>query len=705
MEMGPNVELFKKLSEKYSLIRLKGKIPKEKGWERYSHERRPFNAIGFRPGENAGIACGPASGILVLDIDDQDKFEKCCSEYGWQVPESLTHKTGSGMLHVVFRYPQNGKKYGNLGRKEFGFDVRGCGGQIVAPGSIHPDTQNPYEVLHDAPLADPPPWLLSLYTADPSKTGTHSGRTGLTARLILQGIKQGERDEKLFKYACRLRGQRMGRQEAEVLVCEAARNCEPPFPEKDALAKVAEAYRKYPEGESQPPPGEDGNGFPRPEKLTEDFIAIQFSRLHSDRLKYCHDRGGWYEWTGTYWRYERTRLAFDWARSLCRKLNADELKISIAKSATASAVEKFAQADRAFAVTSEIWDGDPWLLGTPAGTIDLRTGELLPPRPEDCITKQVLVAPSFQAPTRWLAFLNETTRGDAGLIRFLWQMAGMCLTGSTREHALFFIYGDGGNGKSVFLNALVNILNDYACTASMDTFTASKYERHSTELAMLRGARLVTANETEEGKAWAESRIMDLTGGTPISARFMRRDFFTFLPQFKLIFVGNHQPVLRNVNDAAKRRFNMLPFLFKPAEPDRELESKLHLEYEQILGWMIQGCLDWQKYGLIRPESVMDATDKYFEEQDVFGKWIEEKCEVNVHKGQFETSERLFKSWQEFAIGRGEFPGTAKSFGANMSRKGFVRETKRVDFLDKPAKVWMGISLISPPDRRRDVTD
>ena len=111
----------------------------------------------------------------------------------------------------------------------------------------------------------------------------------------------------------------------------------------------------------------------------------------------------------------------------------------------------------------------------------------------------------------------------------------------------------------------------------METFTASISDRHPTELAMLRGARLVTATETEEGRAWAEARIKQMTGGDPVSARFMRQDFFTYVPQFKLLIAGNHRPALRNVDEAARRRFNIVPFLHRPERPDRQLEDKLRL--------------------------------------------------------------------------------------------------------------------------------
>jgi putative DNA primase/helicase len=223
----------------------------------------------------------------------------------------------------------------------------------------------------------------------------------------------------------------------------------------------------------------------------------------------------------------------------------------------------------------------------------LRTGELRPAQRGDHITKSTAVAPSARADCpRWFDFLRQATRGDDGLMRFMQQVAGYGLTGDICEHALFFIYGPGGNGKTVFLNTVKSILGDYATTAAMDTFMANHHDRHPTDLAMLRGARLVSVSETEEGRAWTESRIKQLTGGDPISARFMRQDFFEYRPQFKLLIIGNHKPSLRNVADAARRRFNLIPFIHKPETPDRQLEEKLKSEWPGILRWAINGALD-----------------------------------------------------------------------------------------------------------------
>ena len=254
------------------------------------------------------------------------------------------------------------------------------------------------------------------------------------------------------------------------------------------------------------------------------------------------------------------------------------------------------------------------------------------------------------------------------------------------------MYGPGGNGKSVFLNTVTTILKDYSVTSAMETFTASTSDKHPTDLAMLAGSRLVTASETEEGRAWAEARIKALTGGDPITARFMRRDFFTYLPTFKLIVVGNHKPVLHNVDDAAKRRFNIVPFTLKPAKPDRELEQKLMQELPGILQWMIQGCLDWQQNGLIRPKCVVEATAEYFSDQDLFRHWLEEDCICEPgNADRSESSSVLFKSWSNYAKTAGHKPGTTSTFKDSLLAAGFKF------YRGEKAREFFGIGLRPRP--------
>ena len=432
--------------------------------------------------------------------------------------------------------------------------------------------------------------------------------------------------------------------------------------------------------------------------MTEDGIALAFTAKHKDELRFDHTRGKWFRWTGVYWEVEETKLAFSWARqesrAFLRQLQAEGKQgpPQLGKAATAAGAERFAQADRAFAVTSAIWDQDPWLLGTLGGTVDLRTGTIREARQEDHITRITAVAPA-DVPEHpvWDQFLHDATAGDRGLIRFLRQWCGYMLTGDTREHALLFIYGPGGNGKSVFLNTIAGIMAAYARNSPMDTFTSSSGDKHPTDIAMLKGARMVSATETEEGRAWAEVRIKQLTGGDMISARFMRQDFFEFRPEFKLVVAGNHKPVLRNVDAAAKRRFNVVPFIHVPPNPNRELEQSLQAEWPAILRWMIEGCQDWQLHGLVRPQVVLDATAEYFSEQDSVAQWIEDNCIVG--KANTDTAKALYSDWSKYADSIGEKPGTSKWFGQVLLRRGFTQMRDR-----KTGRGYQGLAVIRQMD-------
>ena len=160
----------------------------------------------------------------------------------------------------------------------------------------------------------------------------------------------------------------------------------------------------------------------------------------------------------------------------------------------------------------------------------------------------------------FLAFLERIAGDDLELVACLRRVLGYALTGNTREHALFFAYGTGANGKSVLVSTIAGILGDYHKTAPIEAFTATHGDQHPTDLAGLRGARLVTATETDEGRRWAESRIKEQTGDDTVAARFMRQDFFEYRPAFRLLIVGNHKPSLRSVDEAIRRRFHLVPF-------------------------------------------------------------------------------------------------------------------------------------------------
>jgi putative DNA primase/helicase len=242
------------------------------------------------------------------------------------------------------------------------------------------------------------------------------------------------------------------------------------------------------------------------------------------------------------------------------------------------------------------------------------------------------------------------------------------------------------------LSTISGILGDYHKTASIETFTATNTDRHPTDLAGLRGARLVTAIETEEGRRWAESRIKSLTGGDAVAARFMRQDFFEYRPQFKLVIAGNHKPGLRSVDEAIRRRFHLIPFAvtIPPEQRDAELPEKLKAEWPRILTWMIQGCLEWQRTDLKPPKAVRDATAAYLEAEDAIASWIDDRCELNAKA--WEQSSSLFASWTSWAERAGEHPGTMKRFAQILEARGFPRHKRN------SGQGFYGLQLNAHPD-------
>ena len=420
----------------------------------------------------------------------------------------------------------------------------------------------------------------------------------------------------------------------------------------------------------------------RPPAFSDDALALRFIDQHRDTLRYIPSLGKWLRWDGKRWCFDERLIAHDRMRKVCRaaaaECNQPKLAKLIASNKTAVAAERFARCDQRIIATVEELDADQWLLNTPGSTIDLRTMEEWPHRQSDLLTKSTGVAPNPSCPTPfWDAFLARVTDNQPELSAYLQRVAGYSLTGSTQEHALFFLYGVGANGKTTFLNAITTCAGDYHRTAPIETFTASSVDRHPTDLAGLRGARLVTAIETEEGRRWAESRIKSLTGGDKISARFMRQDFFEYAPQFKLIIAGNHKPGLKSVDEAIRRRFNLIPFTvtIPPDERDEALPEKLRAESPGIMQWMIDGCVDWQERRLAPPEVVTTATTAYLEAEDALAAWAEEVgCR---DPNAWEKSSDLFASWGAWANKAGEYVGPMKRFLSVFESKGFTYERRK----------------------------
>lgn len=415
--------------------------------------------------------------------------------------------------------------------------------------------------------------------------------------------------------------------------------------------------------------------------LSDDALALLFSARHEHDLRFVNTWGRWLLWNGRRWEFDHTLAVKNLCREVAREVaneimtqrSKDKLAHATASAKTVAAIERLARADRRHASGIDVWDSDPMLLNTPGGTVDLRTGSIRPHDRADLITRITAVAPGGDCPT-WLAGLDRIFDGNVELIEYVQRALGYCLTGVTKEHALFVLLGSGGNGKSLIVNTFRELLGEYAVVAPMETFSASDFDRHPTELAMLRGARLVVANETEEGRKFSESRIKWLTGGDVISARFMRQDFFSFKPAFKLVIVGNHAPGFTNVDEAIRRRVHLIPFgvTIPTWERDPDLPEKLKAEWPGILSWAIQGCLQWQRQGLAQPPVVRDATGNYLADEDAITRFVNQNCVLGEPEA-LEEVQVLFAAWRDWGAATGEHTGSIKRFSRALDALKLVR--------------------------------
>ena len=434
---------------------------------------------------------------------------------------------------------------------------------------------------------------------------------------------------------------------------------------------------------------------------------------HGDDLLFTGTHG-WLVWDGMRWAPDETGEVMRFAKETVRSiyfeagdLAAPDDRSAVAEHAIESeglarlrAMVTLAETEKRVAITAAALDRDPWLLNVQNGTIDLRSGELRPHQRDDRITKlaRVVYDPAASCP-RFETFL-EQVQPDPERRAYLQRLAGYACTGLIREHVLPVLHGEGRNGKGVFTNTLQHVLGDYALTVPSELLMAKKNDEHPTGRSDLLGCRLAVASETEQNRALATSLVKLLTGGDPIAARRMHKDFFRFLPTHKLLLATNHRPVIKETKDAIWDRVHLIPWEVRipPEQQDLELGDKLKVEAPGILRWMIEGCLEWQRTGLAPPPSVVAATKKYRTDMDSLGDFLEECCvlEPKAHVSRA-TLRAAYERWAEDLGHRHTLD--PRSFGDALRERGCtvikVREPSRASH---PIRGWGGIRLRKPDE-------
>ncbi len=638
-----------------------------------------------------GVVTGPLSGLLVLDADGA-VGEAELRKHGHPVTPMV--RTQDGGLHLYFKHPA--RHVGTGIRVAPGLDVKAAGGFVAAPPSIGP-SGGAYEWIvspDEADLAPPPEWLLKLLEREQPK-----GAAG----AVGERIPEGGRNKELVSVAGTMRRRGLG--EAEILAALHVTNeqrCQPPL-EADEVAKIAASVARYAPAENAARISVNGHGGqpPRGYNGTDLGNCGRLIAGHGADLRYCYPWGRWLVWDGRRWAVDSSgevhRRAKRTVKGIYREAadaTDDESRKALAKHAMRSEAENRILAMVSLAksevpVLPEELDKDPMFLNVLNGTIDLRSGELREHRRGDLITKLAPVEydPDAEAPTLE-AFLERVLPGEE-LRRFVQRAAGYSATGDTSEQCMFIHHGPGANGKSTFQETLAAALGDYAMRTPTETLLVKRSGGVPNDVARLKGARFVTASETEEGRRLAEPLIKDLTGQDTISARFMRAEWFDFKPTHALHLSTNHKPEIRGTDAAIWRRIRLIPWAvtIPTAEQDKKLPEKLRAELPGVLAWIVRGCSAWLREGLKAPEAVRRATMGYRAEMDVLAAFLADCCVRGENEEEF--AGELWGAWKRWSEETGEQQGTQKRFGGRLAERGFLnhRDSKT------GRKVWAGLSL------------
>ena len=414
------------------------------------------------------------------------------------------------------------------------------------------------------------------------------------------------------------------------------------------------------------------------EPLNDAGNATRLLDRHGQDLRYAEGLG-WYRWDGARWAPgdppypEAEAVSADLAQLEGEGEVVEKLRkwgISSGDSARLSAMIRVAEHRAAVRVRPADFDRDPFLLGCPNGTLDLRTAVLRTPRREDLVTQQTGVPydPIAQCP-RFMRFLRETLAPELAeyVVRFL----GYSLTGDVREHIFNAWWGSQGrNGKSTLMRVCERIWGDYCTTIAPDTLMHNSSAQHTTALVDLRGRRLAFSNETPEGRRWSEDTIKRVTGGDTIKARRMRKDNVEWAPTHKIVIAMNSRPLVREQGPSFWSRIHLVPWEVSfLGREDRTLDAQLEAEAPGILALLVRGALAWQRYGLAPPALMVDALDEYKRSQDTIGAFL---AEVTKPQGRTPKAKvyRAYKRWSEDSGER--YPLTASAFYRVLAERGFT---------------------------------
>ena len=450
--------------------------------------------------------------------------------------------------------------------------------------------------------------------------------------------------------------------------------------------------------------------------------AERLAAKYGNRLRYCWGWDKWLfyddrRWSGETGNERAQQLAVKTVRSIIPEAQKqpDEIRTALVKWSLASesthrinAMLTAARAIEGLSTYPKDFDTDTMKFNCLNGTIDLRTGELRPHNPDDMITmlSPVEYDPDAQLDL-WDEVLDTAAGGDKELQNFSQKAVGYSLTGDTGEEKLFFVHGPAATSKTTVIEGIKSTLGDYATTADFESFLRRPPQGGilRNDIASLAGRRFVTSVEVDEGRRLAEGLIKVLSGGDKVRARFLYKESFEFVPQFKLWLAANHEPKISDDDDAIWRRIVKIPFTHEIPKEKRDPKVKATLRNPEIAGaailaWAVKGCLRWQHEGLKIPTAVEEATEKYRLEQDPLKDFYEE---LQFDPTAYVPVKEMRAAYEAYVKDNGiRCPLSASRFNERIEAHGGERKPRRVPNdvgTKKLTKIWTGVTLASNPKK------
>jgi len=667
------------------------------------------------PLANIAVATGDESGVVDIETDrhgdeDGETVLAAWGEKNGPLPATWAFRSGGGGVHRLFRY--TGGEIKNRAGLLPAVDVRGKNGYAIVPPSIHP-SGNRYEWIDGcapedmpkgpAPLPDA---LLRLITA-----GGQKQQIALTGK-----IPAGQRNATLFELARRLYGE--GKAADTVLAAICAENdtrAMPPLGKKEIETICIQAEKYATVGVKPPDFSDAGN-------------AEAFRVLADDKLRFC-DALGWLAWDGERWTPDdhaaiQTAKDFTWAMLEEAKRNyeravhglADEQVLAVeagktdafetARTAAKNAKAYLSHAERsrsansirnmlelskpALVVKADKLDADPFILNTAAGIVDLRTGEIRPHDRAALCTRIAPFAPAEEGRQNWIDFLRLVTDGDDSLAGYLQMCAGMCSIGKVLVEGILLAIGGGRNGKSTFFNTLASVLGDYAGGINAQVLTTERQNRGAA-LATLRGRRLVTCGELEEGQRLSVATLKSLASTDPLTVEEKFRAPETVKPTHHICLFSNFLPRVGSTDGGTWRRLTVIPFnAIMPSGRAEIKDYSAKLAEEAggaILAWIIEGARLFISNGcrLDDPDAVQEATDAYRQREDWMQTFLSEKCTRGP--GKSVRAGVLYTAYKDFANESGDYCRRLTEFNAALETAGFRSSSSHRQ------KTWIGLEI------------